>query len=121
MATHSSTLAWRIPWPEEPGGLESMGLPRVGHDLATRQQTWNPRPTAPHLVPAGSYGTHTFSQRHLPASVPSAPSPGAIRKAEAALRRTRDCPLCVPADYTRAAWTWLAVAFSALHSWATDI
>ena len=32
MATHSSTLAWRIPWMEEPGGLESIGLHRVGHD-----------------------------------------------------------------------------------------
>ena len=33
MATHSSTLAWKIPWVEEPGGLQSMGLPRVGHDF----------------------------------------------------------------------------------------
>ena len=32
MATHSSTLAWRIPWTEEPGRLQSMGLQRVGHD-----------------------------------------------------------------------------------------
>ena len=32
MATHSSTLAWRIPWTEEPGGLPSMGSHRVGHD-----------------------------------------------------------------------------------------
>ena len=32
MATHSSILAWRIPWTEEPGGLQSMGLQRVGHD-----------------------------------------------------------------------------------------
>ena len=32
MATHSSILAWRIPWTEEPGGLQSMELPRVGHD-----------------------------------------------------------------------------------------
>ena len=31
MATHSSTLAWKIPWTEEPGRLESMGSPRVGH------------------------------------------------------------------------------------------
>ena len=30
MATHSSTLAWRIPWAEEPGGLQSMGSQRVG-------------------------------------------------------------------------------------------
>ena len=32
MATHSSILAWRIPWTEEPGGLQSMGLQRVGYD-----------------------------------------------------------------------------------------
>ena len=32
MATHSSILAWRIPWTEEPGGLQSMGPQRVGHD-----------------------------------------------------------------------------------------
>ena len=32
MATHSSVLAWRIPWTEEPGGLPSMGSHRVGHD-----------------------------------------------------------------------------------------
>ena len=36
MATHSSILAWRIPWTEEPGRLQSMGLKRVGHDLATK-------------------------------------------------------------------------------------
>ena len=30
MATHSSILAWKIPWTEEPGGLQSMGLQRVG-------------------------------------------------------------------------------------------
>ena len=33
MATHSSTLAWQIPWTEEPGRLQSMGLQRVGHDF----------------------------------------------------------------------------------------
>ena len=32
MATHSSVLAWRIPWTEEPGGLQSIGLERVRHD-----------------------------------------------------------------------------------------
>ena len=32
MATHSSTLAWKIPWMEEPGGLQSLGLQRAGHD-----------------------------------------------------------------------------------------
>ena len=35
MATHSSTLAWKIPWTEEPGRLQSMGSQRVGHNWAT--------------------------------------------------------------------------------------
>ena len=33
IATHSNTLAWKIPWMEEPGGLQSIGLQRVGYDL----------------------------------------------------------------------------------------
>ena len=39
MATHSSILAWRIPWAEEPGGLQSMGSQRVRHNLATKPPT----------------------------------------------------------------------------------
>ena len=38
METHSSFLVWEIPWIEEPGGLQSMGLQRVRHDLATQQR-----------------------------------------------------------------------------------
>ena len=38
MATHTSILAWEIPWTKDPGGLQSMGLQRVGHDLETKQQ-----------------------------------------------------------------------------------
>ena len=38
MANHSSILAWRIPWTEESGGLQSMGSQRVRHDRATMQQ-----------------------------------------------------------------------------------
>ena len=37
MATHSSTLAWKIPWTEEPGGLQSKGSQRVGYDLVTKR------------------------------------------------------------------------------------
>ena len=40
MATHSSTLAWKIPWMEEPGGLQSLGSQRVGHDSATSLVCW---------------------------------------------------------------------------------
>ena len=50
MSTHSSILAWRIPSTEEPGRLRTMGLQRVGHNLATKQQTttwfygnWGPK------------------------------------------------------------------------------
>ena len=51
MAPHSSTLAWKIPWTEDPGRLQSMGLLRVGHDRATSLSTfmhwrrkWQPTP-----------------------------------------------------------------------------
>ena len=37
IATSSSSLGWKIPWTEEPGGLQSMGSQRVGHSLATKQ------------------------------------------------------------------------------------
>ena len=39
-ATHSSILAWEIPWTEEPGRLQFLGLQRVGHNLATKQQQY---------------------------------------------------------------------------------
>ena len=41
MTAHSSSLAWRIPWTEESGGLKSMGSQRVGHDWATKTHTHN--------------------------------------------------------------------------------
>ena len=50
MATRSSTLAWKIPWTEEPGRLQSMGLQRVGHNWATHTHI-------PH--------THTHTQRDV--------------------------------------------------------
>ena len=41
METHSSILAWEVPWTEEPGGLRCKMLGRVGHDLVTKQQQRN--------------------------------------------------------------------------------
>ena len=38
IATHSGILAWKIPWTEEPGRLQSVGSQRVGHDLVSKQQ-----------------------------------------------------------------------------------
>ena len=62
MAPHSSTLAWKIPWMEKPGGLQSMGSLRVGHDWATSlslftfihwRRKWQPTPL---FLPGESQG-----------------------------------------------------------------
>ena len=62
MAPHSSTLAWKIPWMEEPGELQSMGSLRVGHDWATSlslftfmhwRRKWQPTPV---FLPGESQG-----------------------------------------------------------------
>ena len=62
MAPHSSTLAWKIPWMEEPGRLQSMGSLRVGHDWATSlslftfmhwRRKWQPTPA---FLPGESQG-----------------------------------------------------------------
>ena len=62
MAPHSSTLAWKIPWTEEPGGLQSMGSLTVGHDWATSlslftfmhwRRKWQPTPI---FLPGDSQG-----------------------------------------------------------------
>ena len=66
MATHSSGLAWRIPWTEEPGGPQSMGSLRVGQDSATSlslftfmhwRRQWQPTPV---FLPGESQGRQSL-------------------------------------------------------------
>ena len=66
MAPHSSTLAWKIPWTEEPGKLQSMGLRRVGHSWATSlslftfmhwRRKWQPTPV---FLPGESQGRRSL-------------------------------------------------------------
>ena len=66
MAPHSSTLAWKIPWTEEPGGPQSMGSLRVGQDSATSlslftfmhwRRKWQPTPV---LLPGESQGRQSL-------------------------------------------------------------
>ena len=66
MAPHSSTLAWKIPWAEEPGGLQSTGSQRVGHDWATSlslftfmhwRRKWQPPPV---FLPGESQGRQSL-------------------------------------------------------------
>ena len=52
MTTHSSILAWRISWTEEPCGLQSIGLQRVGHDYSIFKSRDITLPTKVHLVKA---------------------------------------------------------------------
>ena len=47
MAAHSSITAWRMLWTEEPGGLQSMGLQRVRHDLVNEHACMNPEKLSP--------------------------------------------------------------------------
>ena len=71
MEPHSSTLAWKIPWMEEPGWLQSMGLLRVGHDQATSlslftfmhwRRKWQPTPV---FLPGESQGWGSLVGFHL--------------------------------------------------------
>ena len=66
MAPHSSTLAWKIPWMEEPGGLQSMGSLRVGHDSVSSfslftfmhwRRKWQPTPV---FLPRESQGRRSL-------------------------------------------------------------
>ena len=66
MASHSSILAWKIPWVEEPGRLQSMGLLRVGHDRAISlslftfmpwRRKWQPTPV---FLPGESQGRRSL-------------------------------------------------------------
>ena len=71
MAPYSRTFAWKIPWMEEPGGLQSMGSLRVGHDPATSlslftfmhwRRQWQPNPV---LLPGESQGQGGLVGCHL--------------------------------------------------------
>ena len=71
MAPHSSTLAWKIPWTEEPGRLQSIGSLRVGHDWATSlslftfmhwRRKWQPTPV---FLPRESQGQRSLVGCHL--------------------------------------------------------
>ena len=71
MAPYSSTLAWKIPWIEEPGGLQSMGSRRVGHDCATSlslftflhwRRKWQPTPV---FLPGKFHGQWSLAGNSL--------------------------------------------------------
>ena len=64
MATHSSILAWRIPWTEKPGGLHPMGSQRVGHYRETNTFTFFP--TLFYLIMASKRKSSDAGNSHMP-------------------------------------------------------
>ena len=96
MAPHSSTLAWKIPWMEEPGWLQSMWSLRVGHDWETSlslftfmhwRRKWQPTPT---FLPGESQGQGSLVGCHL-------------------------CPAKAGHDWSNLAAAAAAVAYKVLH------
>ena len=94
MAPRSSTLAWKIPWMEEPGRLQSVGLLRVGHDWATSlslftfthwRRQWQPTPV---FLPGESQGR---------GSLVSPPGVHGVAQSQTRLKRlsSSSIPLCV--------------------------
>ena len=82
MATHSSTLAWKIPWMEEPGRLQSMKFQRVKHDLVTKQTNKTTQHRYIQINKHTNTHTHKLSGKycHLPSfSQPSSLSPAFIQ------------------------------------------
>ena len=67
MTTHSSIFSWRIPWTEEPGRLQSVGLQRVGHNWATNTHTH----THTHTLTLQCSGTGSITGRELKSCMPS--------------------------------------------------
>ena len=116
MAPHSSTLAWKIPWTEEPGGLQCMGSRRVGHDWAISlslftflnwRRKWQPTPV---FLPGKSHG-----ERNLAGYSPA--------------KSLQQCPtLCDPIDGSppgspipgilqARTLEWVAISFSNAWKW----
>ena len=68
MATHSNNLAWRIPWTEESGGIQSMGLQRGGRDWAANTHTYNSLDVSNHSSLISSSFSHDEAYYYLGSS-----------------------------------------------------
>ena len=115
MATHSSTLAWKIPWTEEPDRLQSLGLQRVGHDWETSlsRETSQPRDRTLVSFIAGGFFTIWATEKSLNWARP--------------MKVALSClTLCDPMDYTvhgilqARILEWVAVPFSRVSSQSRD-
>ena len=127
MAPHSSTLAWKIPWTEGPGGLQSMGSLRVRHDWATslslftfmhRRRKWQPTPG---FLPGESQGrgawwvaVYGVAQSRTRLKWLSSSSSSSYLQSHNFLWKTNQCDLfsscttnlkCMPLRYVQGCWS----------------
>ena len=104
MATHSSILAWRIPWTEEPGRLQSMGLQRVGHDWSDLVCSYLPGLTAyVGTLASTTRPAHLFSSLPCSPAQPPALSQSAARRSLRPLPLSYSCICCVTIYHTLSA------------------
>ena len=97
MANHSSILVWKIPRTEEPGGLQTMGLPRVRHDLATEHAFWD--------LKFGERAANKQGKFEADCSQHQRFSSIHIKAAEAGYPWPLQCSACSPGGSIRAAWS----------------
>ena len=130
MAPHSSTLAWKIPWTEEPGGLQSLGSLRVGHNWETSlslftfmpwRRKWQPTPV---FLPGESQGWGAWWAAVCGVTQSLAwLKPLSSSSSSLALYDPRDCSLPgSPAHRISRAriLEWVAIPFSRRSSWPND-
>ena len=108
MATHSNILAWGIPWTEEPGGPQSMGLKRVGHNWATftctPSSSHRRRPLSRGILWCLSFQTLETSGGTL--SLRAGSLPGNLERQEPSVRVTHQTVLLVSTTHSS---TWLHI------------
>ena len=115
--THSSILAWRITWTEEPGGLQAMGSQRVGHDRATYPSLSSPSSRWCHLTTSPS--VTPFSS-----CPPSFPASGCFSKCLAlntSLILTDEMMGCSPGGQFIYSWLFINYKSAGFPSWDRNI
>ena len=106
MATHSSIPAWRIPWTEEPGGLQSTGSQRIRHDWETNMQLGMYRSTTtPKVVIEGkAWVSSTFRSQCLESAGPQNFSQPLLSSTQLQRRKSNPTEMEVPAQDNRTSW-----------------
>ena len=126
MAIYSSTIAWKIPWTEEPGRLQSMGLQRVGHDRATLLSLFKKQQLEPDMEQqTGSKLRKEFVEDVYchPAYLTYIHSESEVAQSCPTLCEPMDCSLpgsSVHGIFQAIVLEWIAISFSRGSSWPRD-